>query len=80
MSIRYKIFGAFILVIALACGLAFYGTALASLMGSRQPFSVNRNYDPTVRANVLSQQGKINNDLAPFKFYPVMSIGFAYSF
>ena len=25
MSIRYKIFGAFILVIALACGLAFYG-------------------------------------------------------
>ena len=33
MSIRYKIFGAFILVIALACGLAFYGIRSISNSG-----------------------------------------------
>lgn len=33
MSIRYKIFSAFILVIVLACGLAFYGIRSISNSG-----------------------------------------------
>ena len=37
MSIRYKIFGAFSLVILLACGLAFYGIrGISELRRSRR--------------------------------------------
>lgn len=36
--------------------------------------------DPTVQSNVTNEQNKVNNDLNPFKFYPVASIGFGYSF
>src|SRR5258707_6554818 len=34
MSIRYKFFGAFSVIIALACGLAFYGNRAVSNSGS----------------------------------------------
>ena len=41
---------------------------------------VNAATDPTVQANVLSEQTKVNNKLSPFKYYPVISIGFGYRF
>jgi hypothetical protein len=36
--------------------------------------------DPTVQANVVAEQTKINNKLSPFKYYPVVSFGFGYRF
>ena len=41
---------------------------------------VNAATDPTVRANVLAEQSKINNKLSPFKYYPVISTVFGYRF
>lgn len=34
--------------------------------------------DTTVQSNVLSEQGKINKSMAPFKVYPIISLGFGY--
>lgn len=36
--------------------------------------------DPTVQSNVLAQQTKFNNDVAPFKYYPIISMTFGYRF
>jgi len=36
--------------------------------------------DPTVQANVLAQQQKIKNDINPYRFFPVISIGFGFNF
>jgi hypothetical protein len=36
--------------------------------------------DPAVQANVVSEQGKINNNLSFFKVYPILSVGFGYKF
>jgi hypothetical protein len=36
--------------------------------------------DPSVQANIAAQQTKISNDAAPARFYPLLSLGFAYSF
>ena len=36
--------------------------------------------DPTVQANVLAQQKKIKNDINPYRFFPVISIGFGFNF
>ena len=36
--------------------------------------------DPTVQANVLAQQQKIRNDINPYRFFPVVSIGFGFNF
>jgi hypothetical protein len=41
---------------------------------------VNAATDPTVQANILAEQTKINNKLSPFQYYPVISIGFGYRF
>jgi hypothetical protein len=41
---------------------------------------VNTATDPIVQTNVLSEQTKLNNDLSPYKFYPVVSLGFSYKF
>ena len=41
---------------------------------------VNAATDPGVQSNVQSEQNKLNNDLSPFKYYPVISIGFSYKF
>jgi hypothetical protein len=32
--------------------------------------------DPTLQSNVQAEREKINKDVAPFKFYPVISLGF----
>lgn len=34
--------------------------------------------DPTVQANIASEQRKINKSLAPFQVYPIISLGFGY--
>jgi hypothetical protein len=36
--------------------------------------------DPTVQANVISEQGKINHSLSPLKVWPIISVGFGYKF
>ncbi len=36
--------------------------------------------DPTVQANVVAEQTKLNSQLSPFKYYPVVSLGFSYKF
>jgi len=36
--------------------------------------------DPDILANVAAEQAKINKDIAPFKFYPVISLGFGVKF
>lgn len=41
---------------------------------------VNAATDPTVQANVLAEQAKINNKMSSFKYYPVLSFGFGYRF
>jgi hypothetical protein len=35
---------------------------------------------PSVQSNVVAEQGKINKNLAPFKAYPIISVGFGYKF
>lgn len=36
--------------------------------------------DPTVQTNVVAEQTKIDNSVKPFKFYPIISVGFGYKF
>ena len=36
--------------------------------------------DPIVQANVLDEQNKINNDLDPFRYYPIAAFTFSYKF
>jgi hypothetical protein len=36
--------------------------------------------DPTVQANIQAQQVKIQKDVNPYRFYPVVSIGFGFNF
>jgi hypothetical protein len=36
--------------------------------------------DPTVHANLVSEQGKINSSMSFFKAYPIISVGFGYKF
>ena len=36
--------------------------------------------DPTILSNVQDEQAKLNKDMAAFKFYPVISIGFGVKF
>lgn len=36
--------------------------------------------DTAVQANILSEQTKINNSMSFFKAYPIISVGFGYSF
>jgi hypothetical protein len=36
--------------------------------------------DPTVQANIQSQQVKIQNDVNPYRFFPVLSLGVGFNF
>jgi hypothetical protein len=36
--------------------------------------------DPTVQGNIQAEKNKLNKDMAPFKFYPVISLGFGVNF
>lgn len=68
-------------------GVAFQGSPKSTLglVGSvctdqAQTQCFNAASDPTVLANVASEQTKLNNSMKPFKFYPIISIGFGYKF
>jgi hypothetical protein len=47
---------------------------------SAGPACVNAATDPTVQSNIASQQAKFSHDVSVFRFYPVVSLGFSYSF
>jgi hypothetical protein len=36
--------------------------------------------DPTAQANIQAEQAKIQNDLSPFRFYPIVTLGVGFSF
>jgi hypothetical protein len=36
--------------------------------------------DPTIQANVVSEQAKLNKSTSPYKFYPVLSFGVGFRF
>src|SRR5712664_4961983 len=36
--------------------------------------------DPTIQANVVSEQAKLNKSTSPYKFYPVLSFGVGFKF
>jgi len=36
--------------------------------------------DPSIQSNIQAQQKKLNDDMAAFKVYPVVSLGFGYKF
>ena len=36
--------------------------------------------DPTVQANIVAEQDKLNKSASPFRFYPVVSFGIGYKF
>ncbi|HYL84449.1 MAG TPA: hypothetical protein VE263_09450 [Candidatus Angelobacter sp.] len=67
-------------------GAVFQGSARTKLnlsgnaCDSTGVICVNAATDPTVQANVLAEQTKLNNKLSPFQYYPVISIGFGYRF
>jgi len=67
-------------------GVVFQGTASTTLNLAGNACNpdgtncVNAATDPNVQASVQSQQRKINNDLSPYKYYPVISLGFGYRF
>jgi hypothetical protein len=41
---------------------------------------LNAGTDPTVQANVQNEQAKLNKDLEPLKYYPVLSVGISWKF
>ena len=68
-------------------GVVYQGSANAklSLTGNTCPYDgVNGclpiSSNQTVQNNVIAEQTKINNSLGPFKFYPVLRLGFGYKF
>ena len=66
-------------------GVVFQGSARtklnlagnACLNGSN---CVNAATDPTVQANIRTEQTKIDNKLSPFQYYPAVAFGFGYRF
>ena len=36
--------------------------------------------DPIAQANLRQEQTDLNNDISPLRFYPIVSLGFAYKF
>ena len=52
------------------------GSACAGLATGCAPISAQ----PAVQANIAAEQSKINNSLAPFKYYPVVRLSIGYRF
>lgn len=67
-------------------GVVFQGSPRATLAlagAACQPGGgscVNAATDPTVQSSVLAEEAKLNKSMAPFKYYPVFSVGFGYRF
>lgn len=68
-------------------GVVFEGSAKVRLnlggttcLTSAQTVCVNTATDPLVQSSVVAEQSKLNNDVGPFKYFPVVSVGFSYKF
>jgi hypothetical protein len=68
-------------------GVAFQGSPdvklnLAGVACAVSPTAgcVNAATDPLVQTNILREQQQANDDLKPFKYYPVLSVGFSWKF
>jgi hypothetical protein len=68
-------------------GVAFQGSpnAKLNLMGStcdpvRPTSCAAISANSSVQANIMAEQDKMNHDLKPFQFYPVLRISFGYKF
>lgn len=68
-------------------GIAFQGSPKSTLglvgnvcTDQAQTQCFNAATDPTVQSNVIAEQTKLNNSMKPFKFYPIISVGFGYKF
>lgn len=67
-------------------GVAFQGTpkanlALAGSVCAQAEFGCRTiASDPTIQANVISEQNKINDSMTLFKAYPIVSVGIGYKF
>ncbi len=73
--------------ISAEAGVVFQGSASArlNLTGSAcldvtQTACRNAATDPSVQSNVQAEQTKLNNDISPFRFYPVVALGFSFKF
>ena len=67
-------------------GVAFQGapTTTLNLIGSTCATATTGcapiSQQPSVQANIVAEQSKINKDLKPFNFYPIFRINFGYKF
>jgi hypothetical protein len=67
-------------------GIAYQGTPRTSLAfqgnvcNSSGLNCVSAATNPTVQANIVGEQGKINYNLYPLRFYPIVSVGFGFNF
>lgn len=68
-------------------GVVFQGSPNVSLnlggttcFDSAQHACANTATDPTVQSSMQAEETKLNHDLNPFRFFPVVSIGFGYKF
>jgi hypothetical protein len=68
-------------------GVAFQGSpnAMLNLSGSACVGGPSLNCSaiastPAIQANIQAEQTKINNSLAPFKYYPIVRLTFGYKF
>lgn len=71
--------------ISFEAGVVFQGSPSAKLnlggsscFGSPAGACVDSATNSIVQADVTAEQNKLNNDLNPFKYYPVISIGFSW--
>jgi hypothetical protein len=56
--------------------IAFQGNACDSTGAN----CVNAATDPIVRANIAAEQAKINKNISPFRFYPIIAVGAGFNF
>lgn len=67
-------------------GVAFQGSPKATLNLTGSVCDINGSNcrtiasDPTVQAQVVSEQSKVNNSISAFKYYPLISFGFGVKF
>ncbi len=68
-------------------GVAFQGSPKSTLgltgnvcTDQAQTQCFNAATDPTVQSNVIAEQAKLDKNMKPFKFYPIISFGFGYKF
>ena len=67
-------------------GIAYQGTPRASLAfqgnicDSSGLNCVNAATNPAVQTNIAGEEGKINYNLYPMRFYPIVSLGFGFNF